>query len=125
VTAKGEDYLRERTGPIDLVFLDAYDFDHGKHSELRQSRYEKFLGARIDELACHRMHLDCAESVATKLWAHGVVCIDDTWLDQDRWTAKGTLAMPYLLDHGFVLVEARNRAALLLRQATAAREDRT
>ena len=122
ITAKGEDYLRERAGPIDLVFLDAYDFDHGKHSELRQSRYEKYLGARIDELACHRMHLDCAESVAAKMWTHGVVCIDDTWLDQGRWTAKGTLAMPYLQENGFSVVEARNKAALLVRQATPAQD---
>ena len=116
VTAKGEDYLRKREGPIDFVFLDAYDFDHGKHSELRQSRYQKYLGARIDEQACHRMHLDCAETLAGKLWAHGLICIDDTWLDDGRWSAKGTLAMPYLLEHGFELVEARNRAALLARQ---------
>jgi predicted O-methyltransferase YrrM len=115
VTMKGEDYLRDLPGEVDFVFLDAYDFDHGMHSELRQSRYEKFLGARIDELACHQMHLDCAQSLATKLWAHGVVCVDDTWLEDERWTAKGTLAMPFLLGQGFDMVEARNRAALLVR----------
>lgn len=115
VTMKGEDYLRERSGPIDLVFLDAYDFDHGKHSALRQSRYEKYLGGRIDELACHRMHLDCAQTLTSRLWSHGVVCIDDTWLEDGRWTAKGTLAMPFLIENGFGLVEARHRAALLVR----------
>ena len=114
VTKKGEDYLRDYTGRMDFVFLDAYDFDHGKHSELRQSRYERFLGNRIDELACHQMHLDCAESVLKKLAADGIVCIDDTWRDEhDRWTAKGTLAIPYLLENAFTLIEARNRAALL------------
>lgn len=116
VTMKGEDYLRQRQGDVDLVFLDAYDFDHGKHSELRQSRYEKYLGARIDEQACHRMHLDCAETLVSKLWQHGVVCMDDTWLESGSWTAKGTLAMPFLLGKGFKVVEARNRAALLVRQ---------
>jgi predicted O-methyltransferase YrrM len=120
VTMKGEDYLRQREGDIDLVFLDAYDFDHGKHSELRQSRYEKYLGARIDEQACHRMHLDCAQTLVSKLWAHGVVCVDDTWQEDGSWTAKGTLAMPHLLAQGFRVVDARNRAALLVRQASAA-----
>ena len=115
VTMKGEDYLRGDTGPMDFVFLDAYDFDHGKHSELRQSRYQKFLGTRIDELACHAMHLDCAQSVLARLSPFGAVCVDDTWLDQGRWTAKGTLAMPFLLEHGFKVVDARNRAALLVR----------
>lgn len=116
VNMKGEDYLRDYSGDLDFVFLDAYDFDHGKHSELRQSRYEKFLGARINESECHRMHLDCAESVAKKLSPFGLVCIDDTWLEDGRWTAKGTLAVPYLLSNGFELLEARNRAALLRRK---------
>lgn len=116
IAMKGEDYLRDYSGSMDFVFLDAYDFDHGKHSELRQSRYEKFLGSRIDETECHRMHLDCAQSVAQKLSPFGLVCVDDTWLEDGRWTAKGTLAVPYLLANGFELVEARNRAALLRRK---------
>jgi hypothetical protein len=116
VNQKGEDFLREYQGDMDFVFLDAYDFDHGKHSELRQSRYEKFLGSRIDEAECHQMHLDCAQSVHAKLSPHGLVCVDDTWLVDGQWSAKGTLAMPYLLEHGFELVDARNRAALLRRK---------
>lgn len=119
VNQKGEDFLREYQGDMDFVFLDAYDFDHGKHSELRQSRYEKFLGSRIDEAECHQMHFDCAQSVHAKLSPHGVVCVDDTWLVDGKWSAKGTLAVPYLLEHGFELVDARNRAALLRRKALA------
>lgn len=120
IAMKGEDYLRQRQEPVDFVFLDAYDFDHGQHSELRQSRYLQFLGSRIDEQACHEMHQDCAESVQRLLSPVGIVCIDDTWQDpQGRWTAKGTLAMPWLLGHGFELLEARNRAALLRRDAVA------
>jgi hypothetical protein len=119
VTMKGEDFLRQSEGPFDFVFLDAYDFDHGKHSELRQGRYEKFLGSIIDELQCHQMHLDCAESVHQKLTDLGVVCVDDTWQEEGKWTAKGTLAMPYLLENGFEVLEARNRAAILHRLKTA------
>lgn len=117
ITSKGEEYLREYPGPIDFIFLDAYDFDHGKHSELRQSRYQQFLGARIDDQQCHRMHLECAESLVDKLAEKGLICFDDTWLDHGKWTAKGTLAMPYLMDNGFKLIDARNRAALLARDA--------
>ncbi len=117
VTMKGEDFLAQHEEPIDFVFLDAYDFDHGQHSELRQSRYERFLGSRISDAECHRMHLECARLLAQKLAPHGLLCLDDTWLADGRWTAKGTLAMPWLLDNGFELVEARNRAALLRRAA--------
>ena len=114
ITIKGEDYLRDYDGSFDFIFLDAYDFDHGGHSKLRQSRYEKYLGASIDDAKCHRMHLDCAKSVVKKLTQQGLVCVDDTWLEDGKWTAKGTLAMPYLLENGFHVLEARNHAALLI-----------
>ena len=113
ITMKGEDYLKKYEGALDFVFLDAYDFDHGNHSEIRQSRYRQFLGSGIDELQCHHMHLDCAQSVLAKLTPGGLLCVDDTWLDNGKWAAKGTLAMPFLLSNGFTLLEARNRAALL------------
>lgn len=116
INQKGEDFLREYSGEIDFIFLDAYDFDHGKHSALRQSRYEKYLGSSIDEKQCHEMHLDCARSASEKLSAFGLVCVDDTWLVDGEWCAKGTLAVPYLLDNDFEIVEARNRAVLLRRK---------
>lgn len=116
-TAKGEDFLAAFDRPIDIVFLDAYDFDHGNHSEVRQARYEVHLGARIDEAQCHQMHLDCAVSLISKLAPDGLICFDDTWLDtMGKWTAKGTTAMPFLLDNGFEVIDARNRAALLKRR---------
>jgi hypothetical protein len=59
------------------------------------------------------MHLDCAMAIKDRMAPDGVVCIDDTWLDNGNWTAKGTLAMPFLLGQGYRLLEARNRAALL------------
>jgi hypothetical protein len=117
VHSKGEDFLEQYQGRMDFVFLDAYDFDHGMHSERRQSRYEKFLGSRIDEQQCHKMHLDCARSVASKLTEMGVVSIDDTWLDDGKWSAKGTLAVPFLLDAGMMLLDVRNKSALLGRKS--------
>ncbi len=120
VTARGEDFLTQSDAVIDFAFLDAYDFDHGQHSDLRQSRYETFLGSRIDEQACHQMHLECAQALVSRLAPDGLICIDDTWKDDaGNWTAKGTLAMPFLLQSGFVIVKAANRA-VLLRRATPA-----
>ncbi|WP_370240699.1 hypothetical protein [Pararhodobacter marinus] len=117
VSGKGEDYLAQTDEPLDYVFLDAYDFDHGNHSEWRQSRYSQFLGDRISDAACHQMHLECAQALVEKLAPDGLICFDDTWRDEvGEWTAKGKTAMPYLLAHGFELIEARNRAALLRRK---------
>ena len=49
-----------------------------------------------------------------KLNKNDVICVDDTWLDEDEnWTAKGTLAVPYLFSIGFKIIEKRNKAVLL------------
>ncbi|MGM0695018.1 MAG: hypothetical protein ACQEUN_16700 [Pseudomonadota bacterium] len=117
VTEKGEIFLKEFPGNIDYAFLDAYDYDHGKHSALRQQRYEKYLGSEIDEIHCYQMHLECARSLVKKLSPDGVICIDDTWQNEEgKWTAKGTQAVPFLLDNDFTIVEARNRAVLMRRK---------
>ncbi len=118
VAEKGEIFLQQFSEQIDYAFLDAYDFDHGKHSELRQQRYQKYMGSKIDEKQCHRMHLACAESLVDKLSSEGVVCIDDAWKDDaGHWTAKGTLAVPYLIQNGFEIIDARNHAVLMRRRA--------
>jgi hypothetical protein len=114
ISQKGEDFLKDYTGPMDFVFLDAYDFDHGKHSEERQSRYEKYLGERISDKACHQMHLECAEQVVKKLSTFGAVCFDDTWYEDSAWQAKGTLGVPYLLSKNFCISMTGNKAALLI-----------
>ena len=114
VTQRGEDFLTHYPGPLDFVFLDAYDFDHGKHSEERQSRYEKYLGERISDKACHQMHLECAEQVVKKLSTFGAVCFDDTWYENGAWQAKGTLGVPYLLKKNFCISMTGNKAALLM-----------
>lgn len=117
VNAKGEDFLRDYDGPIDFLFLDAYDFDHGKHSALRQERYEKFLEGRISDGECHRMHLECARHAAEKVPADGLVCVDDAWLESGSWMGKGTLAVPYLLENGFDLTAIGPKAVLLRKRA--------
>src|SRR3546814_6226803 len=48
VNDKGEDFLRAYADDMDFVFLDAYDFDHGKHSEMRQRRYKDRKSTRLN-----------------------------------------------------------------------------
>jgi hypothetical protein len=116
VNKKGEDYLKEDIDRFDFIFLDAYDFDHGGHSEIRQQRYIKNLGSKIDEEKCHIMHLECAKSIVKKLQPNGIVCIDDTWQNKKgEWMAKGTLALPYLVENGFKIIDKRNNAILIRR----------
>lgn len=123
VTMKGEEFLKNYKGKVEYVFLDAYDFDHGKHSKLRQSRYQKYLGSDIIEKDCHLMHLECAKSLNNLMSEEGVICIDDTWCDEKgEWAAKGKLAVPYLLDNGFEQLSIGNNAVLLQRKLRGSHE---
>ena len=106
VTARGEEYVASGHDRFDVVYLDAYDFDHGKHSEQRQQRYEEFLGARIDQQACEIMHLETIKGLSRSGARRCLVVIDDTWrADVDSpWQGKGPLAIPWALANGWEIV---------------------
>jgi hypothetical protein len=117
VTAKGEQFLADYKDPIDFVFLDAYDFDHGYHSEARQARYERNLGEKINDEACYKMHLDCAILLISKLSPWGIIGFDDVWFKDNVWTGKGTTAMPYLFSNGFKVILKGDSVAILVRNS--------
>jgi len=88
-----------------VVYLDAYDFDHGNHSEERQERYEQFLGSRIDQEACEIMHLETMRGLNHAGRKGCLVVIDDTWRPgpDERWVGKGPRAIPWALRNGWEL----------------------
>ena len=105
VTAKGEEYIKTQSRAFDVVYLDAYDFDHGKHSEQRQERYEQFLGSRIDQDACEIMHLEAMQGLNHAGRKGCLVVIDDTWRQGPTkpWLGKGPRAIPWALKNGWEL----------------------
>jgi hypothetical protein len=105
VTAKGEEFLAQHRRAFDVVYLDAYDFDHGKHSEVRQQRYEQILGSRIDQAACELMHLQSMQRLNHAGRRGCLVVIDDTWREtpDGPWLGKGPLAVPWALKNGWSL----------------------
>ncbi|MCQ8185381.1 glycosyltransferase [Parvularcula maris] len=114
--SKGEDFLKLHTGSIDFVYLDAYDFDHGKHSDQRQDSYERNLGARISDEDCWKMHLSCAKTLTKRLAPDGIVALDDTWVDLDgAYHGKGKLAVPYMLDNSFQIIAQTEMTVCLSR----------
>lgn len=112
---KGEEVLGQWTTPIAGLYLDAYDFWHRSHSEIREKVYRTAYGSEINDAACHRMHLEAARSGSRHLLSGGVLAIDDTWLDSGRWEGKGALAVPWLLEQGWPMLEAANRAVVLVK----------
>lgn len=115
INAKGEDFLAEYSSPVHFAYLDAFDIDHGRHSETRHRRYAEILGTSITNEACASMHLSCAVALARLLAPGGVIVLDDTWLAAGgAWEGKGTTAVPYLLDRGFS-ISATSSSAVALR----------
>ena len=115
-TARGEDYLRDSQAPYHYVYLDAFDVDHGEHSDERQASYRKNLGTTINDTECWKMHLECAEAILERMPVGGIVALDDTWRsDNGGYEGKGKLAAPLLLSNGFEVIAATEETLCLKR----------
>jgi hypothetical protein len=118
VTERGENYLKLHQEPLDFVYLDAFDFDHGKHSQTRQDRYRQLLQTEINDEACWTMHEACARAIIARMREGGIVVLDDTWTDANgEYTGKGKLAVPLLVANGFEII-TKTRMTVALRRTT-------
>ena len=61
ITERGENYLATGTDSLDFIYLDAFDFNHDKHSAERRARYREVLNTEIQDEACWQMHQLCAK----------------------------------------------------------------
>jgi hypothetical protein len=60
------------------------------------------------------MHYDAAYNVHQKIVSGGFISFDDVWLDKtNTWQGKGKTAIPFLLDHGFIILKYINNSLLL------------
>ena len=116
VNSKGELFLQNFEEKIDFLYLDAFDIDHGMHSEQRKSRYIQYLGADINNEDCYKMHLDCAVEAARLIEPGGVIVFDDAWRNGEGWGGKGFSAMPFLLNNGFRVIEETSNTVWLERE---------
>jgi len=114
ITGKGEEVLQSWEKPIAAIYLDAYDFWHASHSELRQKSYLENYGTGINDAECHTMHLEAARHCSKLIPQRGLIGLDDTWLENGKWAGKGALALPWLVDQGWELLSSANRSAVLL-----------
>lgn len=117
VTARGEEFLASFEEPVLAAYLDAFDIQHGQHSEYRVDRYREFLGTEITNAGAAAMHLKCAEALVPHLVDGGLIVIDDTWPEGDGYAGKGSTAVPALLASGFGIV-GWTRTAIALQRAT-------
>lgn len=104
ITMKGEDFLKNYEGNIDYIYLDAFDFYHGGHTEKRQQAYKTHLNTSINDTECHQMHLECVQNCYQKVNIGGIIVFDDV-LGSNFNRGKGVTAIPFLLENGFELLE--------------------
>jgi hypothetical protein len=118
VCGKGEEVLASWKEPIAALYLDAYDFWHRSHSEIREEVYRTAYGSGINDEACQQMHLIAAQEGSKRMQAGGLLAIDDTWLEAGAWTGKGALAVPWLMEQSWTMLEATHRAVLFTKKAS-------
>ena len=114
IAGKGEEVLQAWNKPIAAIYLDAYDFWHASHSELRQQSYLENYGTGINDAECHTMHLEAARHCSKLIPVGGLIGLDDTWLENGKWVGKGALALPWLVDQGWELLSTANRGTVLI-----------
>ena len=107
--------LKELKYNIAAIYLDAYDIVHPNHSYIRQVKYKEKYGDEINRDECYKMHLEASINVVDKINANGIIGIDDTWKDGDKWEGKGALAIPWLENNGWKVTSSSNKSVILVR----------
>lgn len=97
VTSDSIEFLKNFTEPIDVLFLDSFDY----------------CGDDENIKACHNHSLNEVKAAWDKLNDHSFILIDDVF--NDLWHGKGQLSIPYLLENGFELIYFMDSQVLLKR----------
>ena len=115
-TMKGEDFLKDYKEKIDFIYLDAFDFWHPGHSNVRKESYKKNLGVELskDDKLCHQMHYECAyHMINNKCVSKDTIICHDDIVTADAKKGKGALSIPYFLDNGFKITKYETQGMVL------------
>lgn len=113
ICGRGRDVIAQ-TKPISAAYLDGFDFiPPGREGDgfitEQRDRYDE-LGFTLSNGRCHAEHLAEAKALERRANRRCVVICDDTWQGpRGGWKGKGATAVPYLLRHGFCVIEVVQR----------------
>jgi hypothetical protein len=114
----GEEWIAKYEGEkFSLVYLDAFDnvLDFWPHKQTTIDTYTK-RGTEITNENAWNMHLKAAEALLGKIVPNGLICFDDTVQRGSDWNGKGKLAVPFLLENGYDIVENDYNNCLILQE---------
>ena len=94
---------------ISCVYLDNYDYNYWiNYPQLVQSQKQQYLeqhGIEMNNTDCQVEHLKQIIGLLPYMSKKSVVVCDDTYRVNDCWIGKCGAVVPYLLVHGFQIVE--------------------
>ena len=105
----GEDYVKNLSS-FDYIYLDGYDYDHGKHSEERNERYNHYMGKEINDEDCWEAHLEMVKHLNEIATEDSIICFDDIISDK---VGKGVTALPYLFKNNWYIINKTGTAVIL------------
>jgi hypothetical protein len=94
---------------VRFAYLDGHDWPYSWHlsnpniiGKLIMQYAER--GQELTREASASSHLKIVQRLLPHFTDRSTVVLDDTWRRGKIWSGKGTLAMPFLLDHGWNLI---------------------
>jgi hypothetical protein len=106
--ADGAEWLASFDGEIQLAYLDNFDYVfpeiEGASWVVEQAVEYESMGRLLTNDNSEAEHLAQAMLVHDLSFGGSVVLIDDTYISDGRLTGKGALAVPWLTEHGWQLV---------------------
>ena len=108
ITEKGEDYLK-KIESFDYIYLDGYDYDHGKHAPERQTIYKETFKEEINNGSCWESHLEMVKLLNNKSTKDSIIGFDDII---DVGIGKGVTAVPFLLKNNWKIIEKNSQSAI-------------
>lgn len=105
----GVTMLKALAGPVSIAYMDGFDWipAHAASEPWIQDQAALYrqLGRDLNNESCQAEHLAEAKLINTLAAPRCVVICDDTWFENDGWTGKSGLAIPYLEGEGFKVVD--------------------
>lgn len=114
----GVEFASNFRGPgIHTVYLDNFDWDWEPGNPNRmideQRIWYSLKGYELNNNNCQRAHYEQMVHLIPYMAEDSVVCLDDTYQIDDKWTGKGGEVVPFLLLNGYEIIHNEDYGVIL------------
>jgi hypothetical protein len=113
-----KDFVQSTTKKISVLYLDNFDWnwdcaDNNNTMIADQLLFYKKHNLTMNNLNCQTEHLMQMVNLMPAMANNSVVCIDDTYLNNETYTGKGGAVVPYLLGNGYKIMQTSDYGVIL------------